>query len=237
MNILSVVVSRKGSKGLKDKGVRVINGKYAFTYVADYSLHLADFIPEVYTVISSDSEIIEDYCVKQQIPFLKRPPELASDTARLEDVLYDVYKKAGKEFDYISLLYGNIPTRYPDEFVRAYKFLETHPDYEAVLSMQNVEKYNPAWMFELNDTILPQKMLEGFRRQGLKQYTIHDGHTILLRSRHFLSFMEGKKETTIMYEPFGRKIKPMLNNKVIIDVDTQKDLSLAEAILKSNLCR
>ena len=77
-------------------------------------------------------------------------------------------------------------------------------------------------------------MMEGFRRQDLKQYMIHDGHTILFRSRHFLSFMEGKKETAIMYEPFGRKIKPMLNNKVIIDVDTQKDLLLAEAILKSN---
>ena len=122
--------------------------------------------------------------------------------------------------------------RYPGEFLKAYNFLLENKDYDAVISMQNVEKFNPAWMFDLNEDILPVKKIEGYRRQDLKQLMIHDGHTILFRTKHFFEFMERKSKQNIMYEAFGKKIKPMLNDKLIIDIDTERDLKLAAAVLK-----
>lgn len=235
MSILSVVVSRKGSKGLPDKGTRCIKDRPLFAYTLDYSLELARLIPSLYTVVSSDSEVIEGYCASHDIPFLKRGPELASDTARLEEVLFEVYHKVGRDFEYISLLYGNIPTRYPDVFMQAYRFLEQHDDYDAVLSMQNVEKYNPAWMFEFDTKQLPHRDFQGYRRQDLRQYMIHDGHTILFRAAYFLSFIRSGTETSFLYEPFGKKIKPMITNRVVIDVDTGRDLVLAEAIINNEI--
>ncbi len=164
---------------------------------------------------------------------MERIPSLASDTARIEDVIYDAYcKTATRDFEYISLLYGNIPIRYPEEFLKAYDFLMENKDYDAVLSMQNVEKFNPAWIFELDEDVLPVKRSGGYRRQDLKQFMIHDGHTILFRAGHFLDFMRKKSEHSIMYEAFGKKIKPMLNDKLILDIDTERDLKLAEAVLK-----
>ncbi len=233
--IFSIVVAREGSKGLKSKNLRKINGKFVFEYVIEYSKNLEKLVEGIFTVVSSDSEQIQKYCKENNIPFIKRDPILASDTAKIEDVIYDAYNRIGKSFKYISLLYGNLPVRYTNEFIKAYNFLKSHPDYDAILSMQNVEKYNPAWMFELNESILPKKKLEAYKRQDLKQLMIHDGHTILFRTDHFLKFMESKSKALFMYEAFGEKIKPMLNNRLIVDIDTERDLRLAEAILSFKL--
>lgn len=234
MNILSIITVRKGSKGLKNKCTRKIKDKYVFEYTIEYSLALnRELKGKVFTVVSSDSDEIKKYCIKNDIFFIKRSPKLACDFTQIEEVIYDVYCKVGHYFDYISLLYGNVPTRYKQEFLRAYNFLINNKDYQAVLSVQNVEKYNPSWMFPLNEEILPIKRYEGYRRQDLKQFMIHDGHTILFRTKNFLEFM-GKRGLTQkkgLYDAFGKKIKPMLNEIIIIDIDTEKDIELAKAFI------
>lgn len=232
MSVFSVVTIREGSKAVRNKCTRIIGDKYIFEYTVEYSLELGNRIEEeVFTVVSSDSEIAREYCFKNNIHFLDRSPQLASDVARIEDVVYDAYRKIGSDFEYISLLYGNCPIRYPEEFLKAYRFLQDNKDYDAVLSMQNVGKFNPAWMFELTEALLPVKKSKGYRRQDLKQLMIHDGHTVLFRTKHFLEFMESSSKQNIMYQAFGKKIRPMLNDRLVIDIDTEKDLRLAEAIL------
>lgn len=237
MAIFSLITVREGSRGLKSKCTREIDGKAIFEYTIEYSMSLNHMIGELFTVVSSDSEIIRKYCSENDICFLRRSLRLASDDARIEDVIYDAYHKIGRDFDYISLLYGNIPTRYPEEFLKAYNFLVANNDYDCVLSMQNVEKFNPAWMFDLDDSLLPVKKEEGYRRQDLEQFMIHDGHTILFRAKHFLEFMKRGSKQNKMYEAFGQKIKPLLNDKLIIDIDTEKDLKLAEAVLALGMQR
>ena len=92
MSILSVVAIREGSEGLKNKCLRKINDKAVFEYTIEYSLDLDTRIEEgVFTVVSSDSEIVRQYCSENNIYFLKRSPLLASDTARIEDAIYDAY--------------------------------------------------------------------------------------------------------------------------------------------------
>jgi CMP-N-acetylneuraminic acid synthetase len=234
MGVFSIITVREGSQGLKNKCVRKIGSKAVFEYAIEYSLALDSIIEEeVFTVVSSDSKTIKHYCLKNKIYFVDRNPELASDTARIEDVIYDAYNRAGRSYDYISLLYGNIPTRYPDEFLKTYKFLQEHKDYDAAISMQNVEKYNPAWIFELDEDLLPPKKQEGYRRQDLKQFMVPDGHTVLFRTGHFLDFMEQRKTASVIYEAFGERIKPMLNDKTIIDIDTARDFELTRLMLKA----
>lgn len=123
MSIFSIVVARKGSKGLKNKVVRKIADRYVFEYSIEYSLELAEQnLGKVYTVVSSDSKIIEKYCYENNIKFIRRRSNLASDTTPIEDVILDAYESIGKEFTYISLVYGNIPIRYVDEFSKAFDF-------------------------------------------------------------------------------------------------------------------
>lgn len=239
MSILSLVAIREGSKGLEKKCLRKIGGKAIFEYTIEYSIDLDHRIEEeVSTVVSSDSEIVRRYCSENNICFLKRSPWLASDVARIEDVIYDAYCKIGRDFDYISLLYGNSPIRYPEEFLKAYSFLRENKGYDAVISMQKVGKFHPSWMFELNEDALPIKKEKAYRRQDLRQLMIDDGHTILFRTKHFLEFMERNSRTNVIFEAFGKKIRPLLNDKLIIDIDTEKDLKLADVVLMRQMeCR
>jgi len=86
--------------------------------------------------------------------------------------------------------------------------------------------YDVYWMFEYNDEILLDKNAP-YRRQNLKRYMIHDGHTILFRIEPFIEYMK-KRRNDSLYCMFGKKIKPMINDKLIIDIDTYKDLELAK---------
>lgn len=230
MSVLSIVTVRKGSKGLKDKCIHHIGDKMVFQYTLEYSLKIARHIDNT-TLVTSDSTIVGDFCKAWHIPFIKRAPELCSEKAEIEDVIYDAYKRTQREFDYISLLYGNVPTRYPLRFIEAYNFLEHNKDYDCVLSMQKTGKFNPSWMFDYTDKTLPKKKHESARRQELQEKMIHDGHTILFRPKHFLEFMESKKEKEYMYEYLGRKIKPHIYENIVVDIDDYNDLVIAKAVI------
>lgn len=231
MSILSLITVRKGSKGAKNKCERVIGGKMVFEYTVEYSLRLERLIDGLVTVVSSDSDVLEEYCSSRHIHFVRRSEVLASDSACIEDVILNGYNNLGRSFDYISLLYGNIPVRHTEEFMRAYDFLEGNFDYDAALSMQVVGKYNPAWMFELDEDVLPGKRFEQYRRQDLAQLMIHDGHTVLFRSGYFLEYMRSRPVRQFMYDQFGKKIKPVINDRLIVDIDSEKDFALADAVL------
>ena len=126
--------------------------------------------------------------------------------------------------EYCSLLYGNIPTRYPEMFRKALGYLEQNKDCDAVMSMQNVGKFNPDWMFDYNANVIPRRKETHFRRQALPQKMIHDGHTLIFRIDSFYKKFKGliayNKE--YKYSIFGNKIKPLITDNIIIDVDSKK---------------
>lgn len=230
IDVLSVICARAGSKGLRNKCIKKINGKMLIEYAIEYSLSLPN---RVKTVVSTDIEEIMDYCRGHNVDYIKRDPGMCADSSRIEDALADAIEKKGKDCDYCSLVYGNIPTRYPRLFNEALSFLTNNNDYDAAISMQETGKYHPDWMFDLNREIIPRAKENSYRRQALIPKMIHDGHTVIFRSRqfylrykHLVRYDEG-----YMYSIFGSKIKPLLNDEMIIDIDSQKDFKIAEAIM------
>lgn len=232
MKILSVVCARAGSEGLKNKCVVKLNGKMVVEYSIEYSLSLGK---DVRTVVSTDIEELIDYCRKKNIIYIKRNPKICEDESKIDGALADAIEKEGYGCDYCSLVYGNIPTRYPEIFHKAYSFLEENKYYDAVISMQNVEKFHPEWMFDYNDDILPKMVETCYRRQGLSKKMIHDGHTLIFKSDEFLKRYKGlvNYDSEYKYSVFGDKIKPLINAEVIIDIDTAKDLKLAQAVIRN----
>jgi len=230
MKTLSVVCARAGSKGLLNKCIARINGRMIIEYSIEYSLSLGK---DVKTVVSTDIKEVVDYCKARDIPFIIRAPELCSDNARIEDTLADAIEKDAFNCEYCSLVYGNIPLRYPELFFEALSFLDKNNEFDAAISMQNVEKYHPSWMFDYNEEILPREKEDHYRRQMLPQKMIHDGHTVLFRSMGFFDRYKGTEEYEKNYRfaAFGNKIKPLINTELIVDIDTKKDLILAESVI------
>ena len=105
MKNIAAILVRNGSKGLKDKNIRKLNGKPLLAY----SIEAAQQSRKFDTIhVSTDSEhyaeIAREYGA--DVPFL-RSAELASDTSSTWDAMRFVlkrYKELGKEFDTITVL-------------------------------------------------------------------------------------------------------------------------------------
>ncbi len=234
VNVLSVVCARSGSKGLSNKCVATINHKMVVEHAIEYSLSLGN---NVETVVSTDIESLIEYCKKEHITYIKRVPKFCADESRIDDALADAIESNGQISEYCSLVYGNIPTRYPDLFYEALDFLQENKDYDAVISMQNVEKFHPEWMFDYNEKVLPLVTESHYRRQALPQKMIHDGHTLIFKKDEFLRRYreELPYDKKRRYSIFGAKFKPLINDEVIVDIDTKKDLILAEAVIQKSI--
>lgn len=230
MKVLSVVCARAGSKGLNSKCTAKIRDKMVAEYAIEYSLSFGN---SVRTVVSTDIKELIDYCKKNNVNYIKRNPEFCTDESKIEDALVEAIEKYGKDMQFCSLVYGNIPMRYPAMFYEALRFLERNKDYDAVISMQNVEKFHPEWMFDFNDEVLPKEKGTHYRRQMLSQKMIHDGHTLIFKSEEFRKRYQGviPYDREYRYSIYGVKIRPLITNEIIIDIDTEKDLKLAEAVI------
>ncbi len=106
-------------------------------------------------------------------------------------------------------------------------------DYDMAISMQNVEKNHPDWMYDFNEEILPRKKEVHYRRQMLPQKMQSDGHTFIFRIKKFLDNYKGLTDYNKEYalSVYGEKIKPVINDKVIIDIDTEKDMKISHVFL------
>ena len=84
LRILAIVPARGGSKGIKDKNIKEIEGRPLIEYTIEAAKR-CEYIDEI--VVSTDSEKIAKAAKKAgaKVPFL-RPDELASDTARTIDM-------------------------------------------------------------------------------------------------------------------------------------------------------
>lgn len=106
---LGVICARGGSKGLPDKNILDLGGKplIAWTVAAARGATRLDR-----TIVSTDSARIADAARAHgaDVPFL-RPPELASDTAKITDALIHAVETLGGGYDVVVLLQATSPFR------------------------------------------------------------------------------------------------------------------------------
>ena len=79
MEVLAIIPARSGSKSVKDKNIREINGKPMLAYSIEHGLK-SEKINRV--IVSTDSEKYAEIAKKYgaEVPFL-RPEEYARDTS------------------------------------------------------------------------------------------------------------------------------------------------------------
>ena len=89
-------------------------------------------------------------------------------------------------------------------------------------------------MYDYNEEILPRKKEVHYRRQMLPQKMQSDGHTFIFRIKKFLDNYKGLTDYNKEYalSVYGEKIKPVINDKVIIDIDTEKDMKISQYAIK-----
>jgi len=225
-NTLAIIIARAGSKGLHSKCMLPIDGEPLINKTINLALDLAPS-HKMDVVLSTDIPNAPEH---DGLIILPRPKHLASDNARVRDVVFDVLQKMETPYQYVVLLYGNVPTRYEQLISFPLVFLQTS-SYDAVISFQRVEKHHPDWMVDECET-LPHDWQDSHRRQDLTPLITPDGHTFVFKTERFLRWMESGKESNTMYAAFGHKIKPWIHEELIIDIDSERDYLLAKSYLE-----
>ena len=177
LRILAIVPARGGSKGIKDKNIKEIEGRPLIEYTIEAAKR-CEYIDEI--VVSTDSEKIAKAAKKAgaKVPFL-RPDELASDTARTIDVVLftiEQLKLIGQEYDIVVLLQPTSPLRDEDDICGAIeKYVSCNM--KSLVSVSEVSE-SPILMRQIVDETHMEKLLNinsTIRRQDMAKYYMVNG--------------------------------------------------------------
>ncbi|WP_085992728.1 cytidylyltransferase domain-containing protein [Oceanobacillus senegalensis] len=222
---LAIIPARSGSKGLKDKNIKNLNGKpmIAYTIEAATQSRIFDDI-----VVSTDSEKYAQISIEHgaTVPFL-RPTELASDSSNSIDTIIHTInelKKRNLSYDYFVLLQPTSPLRDANDIKKAVNLLIE----KKALSVVSVckTKHSPLIMNTLNESLdMSHFISDEFnkRRQELPAYYRVNGAIYLSELEHFLQHKSFYKKGSFAY---------VMDQKNSIDIDSALDFELVKILMK-----
>ncbi len=227
-NILFLIPARKGSKGLKNKNMRLLGEKPLILYSIDFAKKIStnsDFI-----CISTNDESIIELCEKNKIsvPFF-RPNNISNDDSSSYDVInhaVSYYEKKKIHFKFIMLLQPTSPYRIPNDFREILNKMNKN-NFDMVVSVKK-SKDSPffnQFIENDNDNLVPilknYKMF--YRRQDSPEVFSYNGAFYLIRVKSFIS----KKD--LDYKSISKYEMPIWRS---IDIDNIDDFDLASMYLK-----
>lgn len=227
MKNLAIIPARSGSKGLKDKNIKLLNGLPLLAYSINAALN-SNVFDEV--MVSTDSQYYSEIAQKYgaSVPFL-RSQQNSTDVASSWDTVKEVllkYKKIGRNFDTVTLLQPTSPLRNSEDIINAFDLFNMNKAL-SVISVCEVE-HSPLW-----NNLLPQNLsMKDFIsrdnlgvRQKLPTYYRLNGAIYIVRVCELLADSYLYREGSFAY------VMPQNRS---IDIDSEEDFLLAEFLMKKH---
>lgn len=223
--LLGIVPARGGSKGLPKKNIRLLDGQPLLTYSVRAGLE-SKYVDDV-IVSSEDNEILE-IAKKCGANVLKRPDELATDTASAELLIKHVIEaqlEKGVSYRYAILLQPTSPLRTSAHVDQAFEKLLSE-NASSLISVVEYE-YTPFKCFVINKDNTLQGLFNNatpfMNRQELPPCYLSNGAIYIFETEKFIRNMSFYQEPCV---PF------IMNKLESIDIDTLSDLEEAERVMK-----
>lgn len=224
VKILGIIPARGGSKGVPGKNSRIIGDRPLISYTIQAALDsgIMDRL-----VVSTDDDNIANISRDAGVEVIIRPDELATDTSPIVDAIIHVLdnlEDSGYSPSIIILLEPTSPLRTSQDIRSALKIFD--PDQcESVISVSKVA-HSPYWMFRVEEELL--EPLHGIGNLGKRRQDLPD--VFRPNGAIFITTPEHLRKTRDFY--YGR-IKPyIMPESRSIDIDTELDMLMLEAILK-----
>jgi CMP-N,N'-diacetyllegionaminic acid synthase len=226
MRNIAIIIARSGSKGLKDKNIRPLNGKPLLAYTIEAALQSECFDT---VMVSTDSrkygKIAKEYGA--EVPFY-RSKETSQDSTSPWDVVKEVleqYRARGEEYDTFALLQPTSPLRNAEDIQKAYKEFEEKKA-NAVVSMCELE-----CAIHLVNKLPKSMSMKGFitekqynkRRQEIEPYYRFNGAIYISKVKTFYKHMNIYEDRCYAY---------IMDRNRSYDIDSEDDLKIVEAIMK-----
>lgn len=223
---------RGGSKGVKNKNIRLINGMPLLHITLIQALKSGLF-DEV--VVSSDSEaILECASDFKEVHLVKRPDELATDQAAklpaMQHCLLELEKKTGKTFETVIDLDATSPLRSIDDLKASVQLLESRPDAFNLITaaparrspyFNLVEKKSDGFVSLAKTSAIPL-----VRRQDAPECFDMNASIYIWKRENFFKAEKIISEKTILYT---------MPEERSIDIDSELDFKIVEMLLKERM--
>lgn len=225
MKNLAIIPARSGSKGLKDKNIKLMGGKPLMAYSIGAALKSGEF-SEV--MVSTDSSEYADIARENgaNVPFL-RSEATSSDGASTWDTVREVlgrYQEMGQVFDTFCVLQPTSPLRTAEDIIKAYSLYREKAEF-AVISVCEAE-HSPVWCGHLQDG----DSLEGFipkenmmQRQHYGKFYRPNGAIYIINTARFA-------EETYFYQKGSYAY--IMKAEDSLDIDTELDFKIAEMLMQ-----
>jgi len=224
-----VIPARGGSKGIKNKNLRLVGGKSLVRRAIDVAKQVVR--PEN-IVVSTDSPKVSAIAKNAGVePPFERPADLSGDFIADRPVLIhalDWMRNLNKgSFGYVCMLQPTCPLRQPAHIFSAFDCLVSQ-NADLVCSVSPVDpKYNPAKQFyvkngllEYSDQVLGPKIKQ---RQKLVPSYIRNGAVYIMRADYLKSLDSD--------DLFSGKVIPLVIENTLPNIDNEADLILADTLL------
>ena len=222
---LAIIPARGGSKRLPRKNILDLCGKPLISWSIEAALK-SKYISKV--VVSSDDEEILNISSNFGADIIKRPYELANDTATTFDAIKHTIDNFEK-YDYIVLLQPTSPLRNEKHIDEAIELLE-EKQADAIVSVCEMD-HSPLWSNTLDSTLSMNGFLKdevlNKRSQDLEKYYRLNGAIYICKTDKLLeeeSFL--LKENIFAYK---------MNRENSIDIDEEIDFIIAKELINKNM--
>jgi len=234
MDILAIIPSRSGSKGIPNKNLSEIKGRSLIQITIDSLAGIERPIHSVFTtdcddyIIHASKNCEIDYC---RHLLHKRPLSLASDTSLTLDVVLDAVKAASyhfqRNFSHYLLLQPTCPFRSSQQINQAISSYERDLYYQSIASVISVDAWHPLRMKRIVNGELVNLIDTGHEdmrpRQSLPKVYIRSGDI-------YMGNLDAVfRERTLLPRP----VKPFLiEGSPHVNIDTEIDLLVARLLAK-----
>lgn len=212
MTVLAIIPLRSGSKRIKNKNIRIIDGLPLFYYIFRTALEIKE-IDKI--VVSTDSQEYKNICEDYGLEVIMRDKELSTDFTRSEDVILDVINKLDQKFEFTILLQATSPLTNGSDIKKSIDLIKNNSELKSVFAYY---KFNG---FFIDD----KDIISRPRTQDKKPKFIESGNFWIFKTKDFLI----KKNRLI--EPLSGIEVSQLSSK---EIDTYEDLEEIEPLLIKN---
>jgi len=228
--ILCTICARGGSKGVKNKNIKLLHGKPLIAYTIAQARESGLF---EHIVISTDSDEIATVAMRYGAEvFFKRNVEMASDNAGKLDVIRDAFERSeeyyGEQFDYLIDLDATAPLRNISDITESFaQFLNDDND-NLITAMPSRRSpyFNLVEVDVSGKVALSKKLNSGIvrRQDAPKSYDMNA--SIYIWKRNIIL-----NENTLFLEKTGLYVMPEERS---IDIDTELDFEFVEFFMRKH---
>lgn len=227
--IYAFIPARSGSERVKNKNLRLLQGKPLIEYTLD-TIQQSKYIQKSY--ISSDYENLEEKISRYDNTYIiKRPKSISnSKSLDIEWVLHLIDELKGNEPDLIVLLRPTSPFRsveFLDSNIEKFKQLK---NFDSARAIRKVKEHPDKMWVKNNESIIPYNQFSENESEDLhsKQYQSLEEVYVQTSSLEILntkSIIKNKKLS-------GKNVFPIFSNNLdSFTIDYESDFVLAEKFL------